>query len=137
MTAPIWSLDGKQLYFNYSSEGNSLLSRVDIGSDKINTVADGQVVVTFSMDATGKIIVIHGGQSEAPDELFVYDISQGIHRQVTRMNSGYVSSRSFNSPEEVWFKSGRTNVQGWIVKPPGFSSKRKYPLILQIHGGPR
>ena len=137
VTAPIWSLDGKQLYFNYSSEGNSLLSRVDVGSDKINTVADGQVVVTFSMDATGKIIVIHGGQSEAPDELFVYDISQGIHRQVTRMNSGYVSSRSFNSPEEVWFKSGRTNVQGWIVKPPGFSSKRKYPLILQIHGGPR
>ncbi len=89
------------------------------------------------MDATGQIIVIHGGQSEAPDELFVYDISQGIHRQVTRMNSSYVSSRSFNSPEEVWFKSGRTNVQGWIVKPPGFSPKRKYPLILQIHGGPR
>jgi dipeptidyl aminopeptidase/acylaminoacyl peptidase len=39
--------------------------------------------------------------------------------------------------EEVWYtSSGGTRVQGWIVKPPSFDASRKYPLIMEIHGGP-
>ena len=42
-----------------------------------------------------------------------------------------------SEPEEIWYKSfdGR-NIQGWILKPPDFDSGKKYPLILEIHGGP-
>ncbi len=137
VTAPTWSPDGTQLYFNYSSEGTSLLSCVDVDSNKINTVVNEKVVVTFSMDFNRNKIAIHGGQPEAPDELFVHDLAQGTHRQVTHMNRPYIAGRRFNVSEEVWFKSGQTKIQGWIVKPPGFSGNRKYPFILQIHGGPR
>jgi len=137
VTAPVWSSDGKGIYSTVSSEGGSHLYRVDIESDEIELITNEKVVVTFSMDTARETVAIHGGQLEAPDEVFVHKIPKQTLRQVTRMNSPYVNSRRYNVPEEVWFKSDRTKLHGWILKPPGFSSSRKYPFILQIHGGPR
>ncbi len=59
-------------------------------------------------------------------------------RSVTTLNAELLASRTLGSVEELWWESSKDKrkVQGWIIKPPGFDAKKKYPLILEIHGGP-
>jgi dipeptidyl aminopeptidase/acylaminoacyl peptidase len=57
--------------------------------------------------------------------------------RVTKLNENLLGHRSSGAVEEMWFSSGDgKRVQGWLVTPPGFDPKKKYPLILEIHGGP-
>ncbi len=71
-------------------------------------------------------------------DLFVVDAnSPNAARQITRVNDGLFSTIDLTAPEEIGYKSfdGR-RIQGWILKPPHFDASKKYPLILEIHGGP-
>ena len=56
---------------------------------------------------------------------------------ITHVNADLFKDILQSEPEEIWYKSfdGR-NIQGWILKPPDFDATKKYPLILEIHGGP-
>ena len=138
VTSPVWDKAGRWIYFLASSQGGSPLYRVSSDTGIIETVTEKKVVVSFSFDKERENVVFHGGQIESLDELFLVSIESNDLRQITNMNRYYVNSRQFNIPEEIGFKSGRTNIQGWILTPPDFSGKHsKYPLILQIHGGPR
>src|SRR5204862_4720449 len=58
-------------------------------------------------------------------------------RQITRVNDELFKDIQQSQPEEIWYKSfDGKNIQGWILKPPDFDASKKYPLILEIHGGP-
>ena len=64
--------------------------------------------------------------------------ASGTPRLVTQLNADLFSQRTLGETETFWYKSSfdGEKIQGWIVKPPGFDPKKKYPLILEIHGGP-
>jgi dipeptidyl aminopeptidase/acylaminoacyl peptidase len=54
------------------------------------------------------------------------------------VNGDVLAGKQIAKVEEIWYaSSGNTRVQGWIVKPPDFNPSRKYPLMLEIHGGPQ
>ena len=58
-------------------------------------------------------------------------------RQLTHVNDDLFKDIQQSEPEEIWYKSfDGKNIQGWILKPPDFDPSKKYPLILEIHGGP-
>lgn len=135
VTAPVWDMSGEWIYFTGSSEGGSPLFRVHTVTGDVETVTDEKVVVGFSFDRHRRNVAIQGGQVEGPDEIFALKVGQPKLRQITHLNRPFLNSREFNLPEEVWFKNGRTNLHGWILKPPEVN--KKYPFILEIHGGPR
>ena len=137
ITSPVWDPSGRWIYFNATSEGGSPLYRVDTQTDEIETVVNDKVVVTFSFDTERNTVAFHGGQLSHMDEIFFLTIKNDKIKQLTYLNRAYLNNRDFNIPEEVWFKSGRTSIHGWLLKPPHFSPQKKYPFILQIHGGPR
>ena len=58
-------------------------------------------------------------------------------KKLTTFNDALFGQLTMNEPEEIWYTSfdGR-KIQGWILKPPAFDATKKYPFILQIHGGP-
>ena len=63
---------------------------------------------------------------------------KGKMTRLTNLNSDLFDYKKLGNVEEVWFKSsfdGR-EIHGWLVKPPNFDPSKKYPLILEIHGGP-
>ena len=61
----------------------------------------------------------------------------GEPRVITAHNRELLDSRWIGEPEEIWVESEPgTKVQGWILKPPAFDPAKKYPAILEIHGGP-
>jgi len=58
--------------------------------------------------------------------------------QVTAVNDDVLTGKELAQTEEIWYTSkDGLKIQGWIVKPPGFTPSKKYPLILEIHGGPQ
>jgi dipeptidyl aminopeptidase/acylaminoacyl peptidase len=57
--------------------------------------------------------------------------------RLTAVNDDVLANKRLGAVEEVWYPStGGARAQGWIVKPPSFNPSKKYPLILEIHGGP-
>jgi dipeptidyl aminopeptidase/acylaminoacyl peptidase len=71
-------------------------------------------------------------------DLYVIDREAGGKpRRLTSFNDALFAGLTMNAPEELWYPSfDGQKIQGWILKPPGFDASKKYPLIVQIHGGP-
>jgi acylaminoacyl-peptidase len=94
------------------------------------SAANGRFALTIS-DATSisEVFVLEGG-----DEPFGMENL----KRVTATNDELFNELALSAPEEIEFPSfDGTRLQGWLLKPLGFSARRKYPLVLQIHGGPR
>jgi len=136
--APTWSTDSKRLYFNAVLHGSSLLKSILAnGKDLRDEVGEGGVVGSFSFDREQEHLAYFYGQMDDPVQLFVKEMKSGKKRQLTRLNRTLLERIDLGSVEEVWFKGPDNNdLQGWILKPPGFDPKRKYPSIMEIHGGP-
>ncbi|MCZ7645428.1 MAG: S9 family peptidase [Planctomycetota bacterium] len=60
----------------------------------------------------------------------------GGARRLTHFNRAVFGRLELSAPEETWFPNGRTRVHGWILRPPGYRPGRRYPMLLQVHGGP-
>ncbi|MBI2834786.1 MAG: S9 family peptidase, partial [Acidobacteria bacterium] len=73
-----------------------------------------------------------------PCDLAVGTINAPAPRVITAVNQDLLGTKTLGEVEELWYTSsldGR-RIQGWIIKPPHFDPLKKYPLILEIHGGP-
>ncbi len=133
---PVWSADGKSIFHLFSRAGRTNLGRFDAASGALTEITKGdQAVGRFRTSAdAGKLLVLVSTPTRIGD-LFVVE-GAGL-RQLTDVNRALFSQLNLTEPEEVWYESfdGR-KIQAWLQKPPGFDAKRKYPLILNIHGGP-
>jgi dipeptidyl aminopeptidase/acylaminoacyl peptidase len=73
-----------------------------------------------------------------PGDLYTASARGEVEVRLTKLNADFLNGIALTDPEEFWVpsQSDDTPIQGWILKPPGFDPNRKYPMILQIHGGP-
>ena len=91
---------------------------------------------SFSVARDGSF-ALNQTRPESPGEVAVGARGGGV-RRITSLNDDLLANRQLGEVEEIWWDSsfdGRP-IQGWIVKPPDFDPGRRYPLILEIHGGP-
>ena len=135
----IWSKDGRSIIVVTTEHGSANLKRISIDG-KIDSVTTGPhdvVSYTASSDAS-KIVTLVSTPVNIGD-LFVIDgnVPRTAPRQITHVNDGLFSTLDLTAPEEFWYNGfDGKRVQGWILKPSGFSASKKYPMILEIHGGP-
>jgi dipeptidyl aminopeptidase/acylaminoacyl peptidase len=95
------------------------------------------VVGAFSFDKAQRRMAYFYGKLDDPAQVYVRDLSSGKDKQLTRHNQALLNSLDLGQIEELWFKGPDGNdLQGWILKPPAFDPSKKYPSILEIHGGP-
>ena len=142
---PVWRADGAGLFVKYDDEGNTRLAFVTTGGE-VSTLAkdlgglslgrpysgsafsvsdDGRFAFTFSRPDHPADVAVSGPGFSAP-------------RRLTALNDDLFAGKELAEVEEIWYASsfdGR-RIQAWIAKPPGFDASRRYPLILEIHGGP-
>jgi dipeptidyl aminopeptidase/acylaminoacyl peptidase len=136
----VWSADGNSLIVTTAREGRANLIQVDIASAKISEVTKGnQAVERFraNKDMSGLVALISTPTNIG--DLFWIDRAQagGQPRQLTHINDKLFSQLNLTGPEEIWYTSfDGKKIQTWVQKPPDFDSSKKYPLILNIHGGP-
>src|SRR5699024_6658515 len=73
----------------------------------------------------------------SPSELYVFDLNTNQLTQLTEENREYIESREIVTPESIHFESfDDEEMHGWFMKPAGFKKHEKYPLVVNIHGGP-
>jgi dipeptidyl aminopeptidase/acylaminoacyl peptidase len=137
-----WSHDGNALYAQYDKEGNTKVAKINKGG-QIETVASdlggtsiGRPYDGGDYDAYKNVIAYTTTTPTEPTELAVS--SGGQVRRLTSLNNDILAFKKLGEVEEIWYKSSYDGqrIQGWIIKPPGFDASKKYPLILEIHGGP-
>jgi len=138
MTRPTWSSDGKSLYFQVSRHGDTVLKKITVETGEIEDIIVGEGAVgKFCFDSKQEKIVWFHADRENVGQIFVRDMKSGKEKQLTKVNESFINKLDLGEIEEFWFKgSDKNDLQGWILKPPGFNPKKKYPSILEIHGGP-
>jgi len=133
----IWAPDGGGVYFSVGDQGTSNLYFASTAG-AVRKVTNGAHMLAFASTARGGGIGAGvRSASKEPGDVVRIDLRSGNIVQLTRVNEDLLSRVRLADVEEIWYNSsGGTRVQGWIVKPPGFAASRKYPLIMEIHGGP-
>ena len=144
VSRPRWSADGKGLYFAYDDMGLTRLAYVDLsGNMKDVTGEMGGLALTrpytgaqFSVGG-GDVYAITRGDAGSPADIAV---GRGTDQptQLTRLNANLLDYRELGQVEEFWYQSDfdGKDIQAWVVWPPDFDPEKKYPLLLEIHGGP-
>ena len=137
-TQPIWSADGNSIVDVVSITGRANLMRFPVSGGKPIEITKGdQAVQRFSSASDGNTIVVLVSTPTNVSDLFVVSGNGGVPRRITGVNAKLFSQLNITAPEEIWYTSfDGKKIQAWVQKPPGFDASKKYPLILNIHGGP-
>jgi len=132
-----WSPDGRWLYDTVEKEGRTPIVRVDAQTGAVTEITHGdQAVLDFSVNPEANSIVALISTPVMIGDLFAVS-SDGVQTRVTDFNQKLWSQLNLTLPEEINYPSfDGKRVQGWIQKPPDFDAGKKYPMILNIHGGP-
>ena len=141
---PVWAPDGRGIYVSYDDQGNTKIALFGLdggyrlvasnlggggsasGGSSFSVAKDGSIALTTSLpNVPSEVAVIRPGPTSQV-------------RVLTALNAGLLAGRTLGQVEEIWYASSKDQrkIQGWIIKPPGFDPARKYPMILEMHGGP-
>ena len=138
-----WSNDGKGLYFQYDDKGDtkigymSTAGKVSQISENLGGLSLGRPynAASYTVSNNNKFAYTLGS-TEHPSDLGTF--YKGNNQRITKLNDDLFSYRNVAEVEELWWESSfdQRKIQGWLVKPPNYDPSKKYPLILEIHGGP-
>ena len=143
-SSPQWAPDSSGAYFLYDDQGNTKLGFYSLDG-KLRTLhsslGSGLSAYTsgaaFSFSSNGNLAVTHT-TPHIPGDIAVAAPGDAQLRRLTDVNADLFVQRKLGEVEEIWYESSHDGrrIQGWIVRPPDFDASRKYPLVLEIHGGP-
>lgn len=140
-----WNAKGNGLYIAYDNKGNGKVGHVSLAG-KISKILDNVGGTTlgrpypsgsFSVSKNGTIGFTQT-RPDYPAELAVLKPKAKTPVKITSLSKNLLSYRDLGKVEEVWYKSsvdGR-DVQGWVVYPPNYDASKKYPFMVENHGGP-
>ncbi len=138
MMPPLWSPDSKRITFPVSYHGSTILQSVALAGGGLQTVVgEGGVASAWTVDKQHKNMAYLYANIYDPFQVMLQNLETGTRKALTQVNKEIFSKVSLGKVEEVWYKGAAQNdLQGWILTPPDFDAKKKYPSILYIHGGP-
>ncbi|MEL6705312.1 MAG: S9 family peptidase [Bacteroidota bacterium] len=135
-----WHDDG--LYATYLDRGLTHLMRVTLDgtvreiTDALGGTAIGRPYTSgaYSVSNDGAVAFTHG-TAERPSDVAI--VEDGETRVLTDLNGDLLPYRDLGAVEEItWTSEDGLEIQGWLVRPPGFEEGRQYPLLVEVHGGP-
>ena len=141
--SPLWAADGKAVYVEYDDRGGTRVARVGLDGS-IRTVAERLVQSALDRPYTGGsfsvardgAIAFTGGTPYRPADVMI--ARGGATKRLTRLNEDALAAKSLAQvhPFAVTSSVDKLPIDAWMVTPPDFDPTRKYPMILEIHGGP-
>lgn len=131
-----WANDSSGVYFAFDDQGDTklgfysttgqfkqLANHLTNGGNPFSISRNGTIAMVYTVpEHPGEVAVMNGGQVKV----------------ITDVNHDLLAQRKLGHVEEIWFNSSVDNrkIQGWVMTPPDFAPGKKYPLVLEIHGGP-
>lgn len=131
-----WSKDGKYVYLTAPSNGGTPIYRVDVKTREVERLSGFESGIS-AFDLTGSKVVYAKTEVINPSELYYADLGMKSPVQLSRHNEAWLKDKKLSLPEKrVYTNSKGMQVEYWIMKPTFVEAGKKYPLLLQLHGGP-
>lgn len=139
--SPEWALDSSGVYFQYDDQGDTKIG-FTTPEGNFRKIAEHVASTTsaygggsFSVARTGAVAFTYG-RTDNPGDIAVS--TGGPMKALTSLNQELLEQKKPGRVEEISYESSKDKrkMQGWIIQPPGFDPSKKYPLIIEIHGGP-
>jgi dipeptidyl aminopeptidase/acylaminoacyl peptidase len=136
-----WAADSKSLYFTAPVEGDEPIFRVALDSSAVRQIFADATIDAFAVSPNSRSLTfIHRSVGE-PAEIFSVDLDAGkstTPKRLTHINDAVADEVDIRPAEKMWVAgAGGAKIEVFIVKPHDFDSSKKYPLILNVHGGPQ
>lgn len=135
---PQWSADGNSVYSLASDAGETHVYKIDLKTQQVQKVTEGARRIAGFQVIDNERLVLLAGDAARPFELVLAE--PGGETALTSHNADFLSEVSLSPAEELRCQSpvDGKEIQGWVLRPPVFDPDAhiKYPLIVQIHGGP-
>ncbi|PWU02824.1 MAG: S9 family peptidase [Bacteroidetes bacterium] len=131
-----WSSDEKYLYFNAASNGGIVLYRYDIAAKKVEQLTDFNSGIGNYALRNNTLIYVKT-EVQDPFDIYIGDAHAKNSKRVTSFNYDWVKDKNLSIPEKHTFTNEKgMTIEYWVMKPVGYTAGKKYPLLLEIHGGP-
>ncbi|MCH2451084.1 MAG: S9 family peptidase [Gracilimonas sp.] len=141
-----WAADSRSMFFRYDEKGNSKVGNIKLNGDFVQIAQDLGGASTGRPYGGGSYSVAENGRfaysevsATRPSELAVGHFpTRMANKKLTNLNAELFKAKKVGNVEEFWVESSVDDfrTQGWIITPPDFDPNKKYPMILEIHGGP-
>ena len=132
----VWSRDENYLYFIAVSNGGAPVYRVDIKSKKTEQLTNIESGIA-NFDLEGNKLAFTKIEVADPFELYMADADGKNAKRLTNLNTDWISSKKIVMPEKHEFSNQLgMKVEYWVMKPANYVAGKKFPLLLEIHGGP-
>ena len=140
-----WAPDSKSIFFLGEVQGAQPLYKLDIARKTISPVVTGKAISEFDFDNKGMVYYTYSTTGK-PSALYRQQmkkwngtpVARGKEQQITFLNQKLEDEVDIRPSESIWVDgAGGDKVQVFIVKPHNFDASKKYPLIINVHGGPQ
>ena len=146
-----WSTNEKYIYFTAQSNGGQPIYRSDLSSGwtkhpPLSTFKDKDIIIEQltdynsgigSFDIAGNKMLFVKTEVANPFEVYVADAIGKNQKRISNYNSDWVNNKNLSIPEKHSFKNEKgMEIEYWVMKPANYEPGKKYPLLLEIHGGP-
>lgn len=132
----VWSKDEKYIYFSAQSNGGVPVYRADVKTKHVEQLT-GYESGVISFDIVNNKLVFVKTEVADPFEIYLADASAKNAKRISSFNYDWVQGKQLSFPEKKVFTNSKGMViEYWIMKPANYEAGKKYPLLLDIHGGP-
>jgi dipeptidyl aminopeptidase/acylaminoacyl peptidase len=136
-----WAADSKSLYFNAPVEGDDPIFHVALDSAAIQQVLTDRTIDSFELSRDDRRIIYTRRSVGDPPEIFAVDLADGKSsspQRLSHFNDEFANEVDIRPAERMWVKGADgAEIEVFLVKPHDFDPSKKYPLILNVHGGPQ
>ena len=132
-----WSPSSKQILMGENVAGLSAISTLDLASGTTETLWKGAASVLFSGDASTSAVILNSWTQ--PPEIWAG--ATGKWREITHSNDSQpgvhdAQQRAWGDVKSIEWKNGSLDVQGWLILPQPYDPAKRYPMLVDVHGGP-
>jgi len=136
--APQWSADGAFVWFTVQEQGRWTLYRAEAATGKLEKMLGGHAIREFVLAADQASVLFTKSKVGEPVELWRHTFASKETKRLTAFNQAVADEVDIRPAEELWVEGADgKKVHVFLVKPHGFDPAKKYPLILNVHGGPQ
>ena len=133
---PVW-IDDSTAVFHALAHGSSGLFTVDVTSGDVLQLLDFRAVnAGLSADRRGRYFAQASSGMSRFGDIVVFDRNAIASDIIVHMNTAILGETPVSDWERFDVQRGKYTIEAWLLMPPGFDETRRYPLVLDIHGGP-